>query len=143
MISTARELMTIKPRTASPDTGLPEIARLMRDLDVGMIPICGVDGALVGVVTDRDLVVRGLAEDVDLRTATAADLATGLPVTVGPDADIDVVLATMADHQLRRLPVVDNGLLVGIISEADVAREGNTEEVADTVQAVTSTGHTA
>ena len=143
MISTARELMTIKPRTASPDTGLAEIARLMRDLDVGMIPICGVGGALLAVVTDRDLVIRGLAEDVDVRTATAADLATGLPVTVGPDADIDDVLAIMADHQLRRLPVVDNGLLVGIISEADVAREGNTEEVADTVQAVTSAGHPA
>jgi CBS domain-containing protein len=135
--------MTIKPRTASPATGLSDIARLMRDLDVGMIPICDDDGALVGVVTDRDLVIRGIAEDLDLPTATAAALATGAPVTIGPDADVDDVLATMADHQLRRLPVVENGVLVGIISEADIAREGNTEEVADTVQAVTSVGHPA
>lgn len=143
MISTARDLMTIRPRTVSPTTGLPEIAQLMRDLDVGMIPVCDNGGGLVGVVTDRDLVVRGIAEELDLRTATAADLTTGAPVTIGPDAEVDDVLATMADHQLRRLPVVENGVLVGIIAEADVAREGNTEEVADTVQAVTSVGHPA
>ena len=141
MINTARDIMTIKPRTVTPSTGLPETARLMRDLDVGMIPICDDQGTLLGVVTDRDLVIRCIAEDLDPRTTTVEALATGAPVTVPADASVDDVLGTMADHQLRRLLVVDDGALVGVISEADIAREGNTEEVADTVQAVTSTGH--
>jgi CBS domain-containing protein len=143
MNTTARDLMTIKPQTVTPSTGLPEIARLMRDLDIGMLPICDDRGTLVGVVTDRDLVVRCLAEDLDPRTTTVGQLATDTPVTIAADASVDDVLNTMADHQLRRLLVVDAGALIGVISEADIAREGNTEEVADTVQAVTSTGHTA
>lgn len=143
MINTARDIMTIKPRTVTPSTGLPETARLMRDLDVGMLPICDDSGTLLGVVTDRDLVIRCIAEDLDPRATTVEALATGAPVTVTADAPVDDVLNTMADHQLRRLLVVENGALVGIISEADIAREGNTEEVADTVQAVTSSGHSA
>lgn len=143
MNTTARDIMTINPQTVTPSTGLPEIARLMRDLDVGMIPICDEQGALLGVVTDRDLVVRGLADDLDPRSTRVGQLATDTPVTIAADASVDDVLNTMADHQLRRLLVVDAGALVGVISEADIAREGNTEEVADTVQAVTSTGHSA
>lgn len=143
MNTTARDIMTIKPQTVTPSTGLPETARLMRDLDIGVIPVCDERGTLLGVVTDRDLVIRCIAEDLDPRTTTVQELATGAPVTVTAGAPVDDVLATMADHQLRRLLVVEAGALVGIISEADIARDGNTEEVADTVQAVTSTGHTA
>lgn len=143
MNTTARDIMTINPRTVTPSTGLPETVRLMRDLDVGVIPVCDDGGTLLGVVTDRDLVVRCIAEGLDPRSTTVEALATGAPVTISADASVDDVLNTMADHQLRRLLVVDAGALVGIISEADIAREGNTEEVADTVQAVTSTGHSA
>ena len=141
MNTTARDIMTIKPQTVAPSAGLPEVARLMRDLDIGVIPVCDDRGTLLAVITDRDLVIRCIAEDLDPRATTVQQLATGAPVTIEADASVDDVLNTMADHQLRRLLVVDAGALVGIISEADIAREGNTEEVADTVQAVTSAGH--
>ncbi len=143
MDPTARDVMTIHPRWVGAATTLVEAAQLMRDLDVGALPVCDDDENLVGMVTDRDIVVRCIADGGDPGAVTAGELATGDPVSIPADAPLDDVLATMADHQIRRLPVIDHGRLVGIISEADIAREGNTEEVADTVQAVTSNDHPA
>ncbi len=137
MATTARDIMTADPRTITASTTLTEAARLMRDLDVGVLPICADDQHLTGILTDRDIVVRCIAEGGDPREVSAGALSDGDPVSIHADDPIDDVFNTMAEYQLRRLPVIENDRLVGIISEADIARDGNTEEIADTVQAVT------
>jgi CBS domain-containing protein len=118
------------------DQSLADAARLLRDLDVGAVPICGNDNRLKGMVTDRDIVVKCLAEGGDPAQTKAGQLATGKPVTVGADDDIEVALRTMADHKVRRLPVIDGHDLVGIISQADVARNLSEEKIGDLVEAL-------
>jgi len=109
----------------------------MRDLDVGALPVCGDDDRLKGMVTDRDIVIKCVAEGGDPAATTAGSLADGKPVTVGADDPVAEVLSTMSRHQVRRLPVIDGRRLVGIISEADIAQRTPDQGVADTVQAVT------
>ncbi len=116
---------------------LLQAARKMRDLDVGALPICGENDQLKGIVTDRDIVIRCVAEDRDPGTVTSGALAQGNPVTIGADDPLEDVLATMAEYQVRRLPVIDGQRLVGIISEADIAQNAPAEGVADTIDAVT------
>ncbi len=138
MVQTARDIMTSGPECIGQAQTLAEAARRMRDLDVGALPICGADGALVGLVTDRDIVVRCVADGGDPAVTTAGELAEGEPVTIGADDPVEDVLATMGEYQVRRLPVMDDGRLVGIISEADIARHTAGSEVGETVEAVTN-----
>jgi len=137
MVGTARDIMTQNAECVGESETLIDAARKMRDLDVGALPICGDDDRLKGIITDRDIVVRCLAEGGDPATTTAGSLADGKPVTIGADDSIEDVLETMAQNQVRRLPVIDGHRLVGIISEADIARHTPDQSVADTVQAVT------
>ena len=132
-MTVARELMTPDPTCVKEDETLVDAARKMRDLDVGALPICGSDDRLKGMLTDRDIVVKCLAQGGDPTTATAGDLAEGKPVTVGADDDIRVALEMMQKHQVRRLPVIDDHKLVGIISQADVARELSAGQTGETV----------
>jgi CBS domain-containing protein len=108
----------------------------MRDLDVGALPICGEDNRLKGVLTDRDIVVKVVAEGNDPRAMTAGELAQGKPVTIGADDSAEETLRTMAEHQVRRLPVIDGHDLVGIIAQADVARDLPDEKVGELLRAV-------
>lgn len=96
--------------------------RMMRDLDVGQPPICGDDGRLKGVLTDRDIVTTTVADGGDTQTTTAGDLAKGKPVTIGADASVEDAIAAMASNRVRRLPVIEDHKLVGMISQADIAR---------------------
>ena len=137
MVTTARDIMTQDAQCVKESQTLVDAARKMRDLDVGALPICGDDDRLKGMITDRDIVIRCLAADGDPATTTAGSLADGKPVTIGADDSVDEVLETMAEYQVRRLPVIDGHRLVGIISEADIARYAPDEDVADTIQAVT------
>lgn len=132
-MTVARELMTPDPTCVKEDETLVDAARKMRDLDVGALPICGSDDRLKGMLTDRDIVVKCLAQGGDPSTTTAGDLAEGKPVTVGADDDIRVALEMMQKHQVRRLPVIDDHKLVGIISQADVARELSAGQTGETV----------
>jgi CBS domain-containing protein len=95
-------------------------ARKMRELHVGALPICGADDRLHGILTDRDIVVRCIAEGRDPGTTTARELAQGAPIWVDAQADEDEVLRLMEQHKIRRLPVMENKRLVGMISEADL-----------------------
>jgi CBS domain-containing protein len=122
-MTTARDLMTPGAECVAEDDTLVAAAKKMRDLDVGALPICGNDQRLKGMLTDRDIVVRCLAEGGDPNTVTAGELAQGKPVTIGADDSAEEALRTMAKHQLRRLPVIDGHDLVGIVAQADVARE--------------------
>jgi CBS domain-containing protein len=132
-MTVARELMTPDPTCVKEDETLVEAARKMRDLDVGALPICGNDDRLKGMLTDRDIVVKCLAQGGDPSTATAGSLAEGKPVTIGADDDIREALETMQQYQVRRLPVIDGHKLVGIISQADVARELSASQTGETV----------
>ena len=138
MVSTARDIMTQNAECVGESQTLVDAARKMRDLDIGALPVCGDDDRLKGIITDRDIVIKCLAEGGDATSATAGSLADGKPVTIGADDSVDEVLATMSEHQVRRLPVIDGHRLVGIISEADIARHAPDPDVADTVQAVTN-----
>ena len=117
----ARDIMTPAPRCVGENETLVEAARMMASLDVGALPICGDDNRLKGMLTDRDIVVKCIAEGGDPSTTRAGDLAEGKPVTIGADDDVEQALAVMQEHQIRRLPVIDGHDLVGIISQADVA----------------------
>ena len=132
-MTVARDLMTPDPQCVKEDQTLVEAARLLRDLDVGAMPICGNDDRLKGMLTDRDIVVKCIAEGGDPNSVTAGSLAEGKPVTIGADDDIREALEVMQDHQVRRLPVIDGHDLVGIISQADIARELSASQVGETV----------
>jgi CBS domain-containing protein len=121
-VTTARDVMTADCECVGEQESLAVAARKMRDLDVGALPICGEDDRLKGMLTDRDIVVDCVARNGDPAEVAVASLAQGTPVYMDADADIDTVLDTMIEHQIRRLPVIDNDRLVGIIAQADVAR---------------------
>jgi CBS domain-containing protein len=113
-------------------------ARKMRELHVGALPICGADDRLHGILTDRDIVVRCIAEARDPRTTTARELAQGTPIWIDVQADEGEVVALMEQHKIRRLPVMEHRRLVGMISEADLATHLGEHKVAEFADAVYS-----
>lgn len=115
-----RHAMTEAPTTARPDLNAADAAGMMRSHDVGVIPIVE-EGKLIGLVTDRDLVVRVLAERKDPTSVALRDIMTKSAVTVTPDTELANARDTMAEHQIRRLPVMKGEELVGIVSLGDVA----------------------
>jgi CBS domain-containing protein len=117
---------------------LDRAAQLMREHNVGSLPICGDDNRLKGIITDRDIVVKCIAVGQDAAKMTAADLAQGTPVWLSADADEDEVLQTMEDHLIRRLPILENSQLVGMISEADLATHLPSDKIAAYCNAVYS-----
>ena len=137
-MTTARDIMTADATCVSTSDSLVAAAQKMRDLDVGALPICGEDNRLEGMLTDRDIVVRCIAEEGDPSSATVGDFAEGKPVTIGADDSVEEALATMRQHGVRRLPVIDGHDLVGIVSQADVARNLPEEKVGDLVEAISS-----
>lgn len=136
----AQEIMTKNPRTVTPETKLTEAARLMKDEDVGIVPVVEAGGSrkLVGVVTDRDITVRHVAEGHDSNECPVREAMSSRLVTARADDDIDDVMDTMGREQIRRIPVVDErGELVGIVAQADIAREARDEgKVEDTVEKI-------
>jgi CBS domain-containing protein len=131
-----RDIMTADAKCVGERQSLADAARMMRELGVGALPICGDDDRLKGMVTDRDIVVKCIAEGGDPTTTKAGDLAQGKPVTVGADDDIDVALKTMSKHAVRRLPVIDGHDLVGMVAQADIARNIDESRVGDLVAAI-------
>ncbi|QJW85921.1 CBS domain-containing protein [Ramlibacter terrae] len=128
-MTTVAEVMTRGVRTLGPDDTVVQAAQAMDELNVGVIPI--VDGdKLVGMVTDRDIVVRGVAIEGELRTMKLADVMSAHVRCAREEDDIDQVLGEMAEAQIRRLPVVDgNQKLVGIVSLGDIAAKNSDEDV--------------
>lgn len=135
-MTTAREIMTPGAECIGENQSLEEAARRMRDLDVGALPICGENDRLQGVLTDRDIVVRCLAVGTDPRAVKAGQLAQGKPVTIGADDSVEAALDTMQAHQVRRLPVIDGHDLVGMISQADIARHLPEDRVGELVELI-------
>ena len=115
---------------------LAAAAEKMAQLDVGSLPICGDDNRLKGMLTDRDIVVKAVAQGRNPAQTTAGELAEGKPVTIGADDDAAEILRTMSTHQVRRLPVIDGHDLVGMVALADVARALSDPPVGDLLDAI-------
>jgi len=137
-MTTAREIMTTGVECAQINETVTEAARKMRDLDVGALPICGDDNRLKGMITDRDIVLNCVAEGMDTTEVKVADYAGDEVVTIGADDSIEEALATMTRHGVRRLPVIDGHDLVGMVSQADVAKNLPEEKVGDLVEAISA-----
>ena len=128
-----RDVMTPNPRFLSPDDDIQQAARLMRDEDTGVVPVVE-NGRPVGVVTDRDIVVRAVAEDGHVHRPVR-DIVSRDLVSATPDMDTRTAAELMSEYQVRRLPVVENERLVGIVSIGDLAvKEGKDRRVGDTLQ---------
>jgi len=121
MPNTAREIMSGGVDCIGENETVAEAARKMAQLGVGALPICGEDDRLKGMITDRDIVLKVVAEGKDPNTCRAGDLAEGKPVTIGADDSLEELVRTMAQHQVKRLPVIDGHRLVGVVSDSDVA----------------------
>jgi CBS domain-containing protein len=120
MANNVREAMTEDPRSIGPSASVVEAAQLMRDEHIGSLPITDGD-TLLGMITDRDITTRVVAETADLATTSVGDVYSQDLVSVEPDKDLEEALGLMARHQVRRLPVVQDGRLVGIVAQADIA----------------------
>jgi len=120
------DMMTTDVVMLSPDSSLSEAAQRMRDEDIGDV-LVGDNGELRGIVTDRDLVIRGLAEQPDPANAKIGDLCSADVVTLSPEDDIARAVTLMREHAVRRLPVSDGGQVIGIISLGDLAMERDEE----------------
>ena len=137
-----RHAMTEAPQTIRPDMNAADAAGFMKSEDVGALPVVR-DGDLVGLITDRDLVVRVLAERQDPRSVRVGDIATKSPVTVTPDMRLSEARELMVKHQLRRLPVFKANELVGILSLGDVAwADASMREVGEALRAVSESEST-
>lgn len=135
-MTTTRDVMARGAQCIQADQTLAAAAAMMRDLDVGSLPICGPDEKLQGMITDRDIVVKCIAQGGSCDEVLAADLAQGTVYWVSADADIDDALALMAEHQVKRLPVVDHHRLVGMISETDLTKHIDQARLARTISEV-------
>jgi CBS domain-containing protein len=137
-MTTARDLMNPVPHFIRGTESVAAAAARMTELGVGALPICGEDNRLHGMLTDRDIVRKVVARGVDPRTARVGDIAQGETVTIGADDDVAVLLRTMVDHKVRRLPVIDGRELVGIVAVADVARAMDDPDIGLLVQAISA-----
>jgi CBS domain-containing protein len=137
-MTTAREIMHEGAECVQLDQTLEVAARRMRELNVGALPICGDDDRLHGIITDRDIVVRCLAQGKDPRSVTARELAQGTPMWVDADSSVDEAIRLMTDHKIRRLPVIRDHRLVGMISEADIATHLSEHDIAEFASAIYS-----
>jgi CBS domain-containing protein len=141
MTTTVGEVMTPGVESATPSQALRDAARMMKAGDFGSMPVVD-DGRLVGMLTDRDIVVRAVAEGLDGNTARVGDVASRDPVMATPDQDLDEALELMARHRVRRLPVVEDGMLVGVLSQADIALEAKEKKTGEVVQEISQPSST-
>ncbi len=135
MARSVREVMTENPLAISPMDPVVKAAKMMRDEDVGSLPVTE-EGRLIGMLTDRDIATRAVAENANLESVSVGDVASTGVITAEPDSDLDEALRLMAHHQVRRLPVVEGNRLVGILAQADIAHDEDHEKVGETVEAI-------
>jgi CBS domain-containing protein len=136
---TARDIMTPECKCVGENDSIVDAAKQLAENDVGSMPICGEDNRLKGMLTDRDIVVKVLAQGKDPSSTKCGELATqGEVVTIGADDSIDEALRTMTKHKVRRLPVIDGHDCVGMLSQADIATNIDEEKVGDLVEAIST-----
>jgi CBS domain-containing protein len=132
-----RDIMSMNVACCSPETRLPEVARMMVDNDCGEIPVVNASRVPIGVVTDRDITCRAVAEGKNPLLMEAGDCMTAPCVTVTPDTSLEECCETLERNRIRRVPVVDEtGACCGMVSQADIARNAPKTETADVVKKV-------
>ena len=134
----ARDIMSHNTECVSASDTLEQAARRLASEGVGAMPICGEDDRLKGMLTDRDIVVKAIAKGKDVARTLVSELAEGKPVTIGADDSISETLKTMERAQVRRLPVIDGHRLVGVVSQADLAKNLEEEKVGNLVEAISA-----
>lgn len=136
-----RDVMTSQVETVTPNCTIEEIARLMKSNDVGSIPVC--EGKKVlGMITDRDIVIKVLADGKNLLSVSAKDIMNSDVITVTSDQDVHEAARVMADYQIRRLPVIDQGKIVGIVALGDLAIEKiHVNEAGDALSDISQGAH--
>jgi CBS domain-containing protein len=137
-MTTVREIMTGSAECAQTTDTVADAARKMRDLDVGALPICGEDNRLKGMITDRDIAIRCVADGADPTSVKVEEFCGDKPVTIGADDSVEEALRTMTEHRVRRLPVIDGHDLVGMLSQADVATNLADDQTAQLVEAISA-----
>ncbi len=137
-MTTARDIMTPGAECAGVNDTITQAAQKMRDLGVGALPICGEDNRLKGMITDRDIVLNCVAEGMDTTQTKVQDYAGAEVVTIGADDSVEEALTTMSRAGVRRLPVIDGHDLVGMVSQADIARNLPEDRVGDLLEAISS-----
>jgi CBS domain-containing protein len=135
-MTTVREIMTPNPTCVRTSDTVLDAARRMAEESVGALPVCGEDNRLKGMLTDRDIVVKVLAAGKDPRAMHAGEVPHERIVTVAADDDVEQVMRTMMEHQIRRVPVLDGENLVGIVAQADVALSMTNAQAGEVVEAV-------
>lgn len=136
MSKTAREIMTADVAHLNEDDSVVAAAERMAELGVGALPICTAEEQLVGMLTDRDIVVEVIAKGQNPAQVQVGRLAQGEAVTIGADDSLDEARRVMAEHQIRRLPVIDGHRLVGIISQKDVAMDSGDSQTGEMVERI-------
>jgi CBS domain-containing protein len=140
----AKDIMTRKPKSVTPETSVREAARLMKEEDVGVLPVVDRDGSdrLIGIVTDRDIAIRHVAEGHDSSSCPVSEAMTSSVSTAREDDDVDAVMDLMGKEQVRRIPVIDErGGLIGIVAQADIVREARDDRKAErTIEKISDPG---
>lgn len=139
-MATAREIMSQGAHTAREDQSVVDAAALMRDHGIGALPVVGQDGSLTGIVTDRDIAVGAVADGRSLGEMRVGELAQGIVSTVRADEDVERIVDTMGDQQIKRLPVMDGDQVIGMISESDLARNVAEDKIVHFVKMVYGRG---
>ncbi|MGH2994496.1 MAG: CBS domain-containing protein [Solirubrobacterales bacterium] len=137
-MATARVVMTQDAQCIGENETIIDAAKKMAELDVGALPICGEDDRLKGMLTDRDIVTKVLAQGGDPSSTKAGELGEGKPVTIGADDSVEEAIETMKQHKVRRLPVIDGHRLIGIVSQGDLAKNVDEEKVGDLVEVISA-----
>lgn len=139
MAKTAREVMSGGAECVGESDSVADAARKLAELNVGAMPICGEDNRLKGMLTDRDIVVKVIAQGRDPGSTTAREIADQEEVvTIGADDSVDEALRTMAHHKVRRLPVIDGHDLIGMVSQADLAKALDDSKIGQLVEAISA-----
>ncbi|HEY3772464.1 MAG TPA: CBS domain-containing protein [Solirubrobacteraceae bacterium] len=139
MAKTARDVMSGGAECVGESESVADAAKKLADLDVGAMPICGKDDRLKGMLTDRDIVVKVIATGKDPAHTTAGEVADQSEVvTIGADDSVDEALRTMTNHKVRRLPVIDGHDLIGVVSQADLAKGIDSAKVGELVEAISA-----
>jgi CBS domain-containing protein len=138
MATTAREIMTPDAQCAGENDTVTDAAKRLAELGVGSMPICGEDDRLKGMITDRDIVVKVLAQGKNPDSTWVGELAEGKPVTIGADDPVSEALQVMKDNKIRRLPVIDGHDLVGIVSVADIATNVDEEQTGEVIETISA-----
>ena len=136
MSKLVRDAMTVNPRTVILNDSVVDAARIMEQEDVGSVPVVDTDNILVGMITDRDITLRVVAAGKDPRSTTAGEVATRDVSPAYPDDSLDDALAQMAYRQVRRLPVIEDDRVVGILAQADVAQEVKDKKAGQVLEAI-------